>query len=799
MTGRLPDWLAQWFGVEPTTAGGGTRFRVDFAWPFPAWATLLVVLFAVACVGLIYAYESNAAGRRYRGLLATLRLAALAILLVMLTQATLLLQRTGPPTIAFIVDRSASMSTVDKYESPPLAPAIVDGLKQAGFGDASRLNLAKLLLTENDSRLLRQLAENYRLSAYAVADGTERLTDGDTTALTKKISDLAANGPGTQATRLGDAVRQVLDDSRGSPPAAILLFTDGVVTEGASLADAAADARQHGAPLIAVGLGSEQGPHDIEVTDVLVDDAVFVDDLVSFAVQIKSTGLEGQAATVVLRRDGESKPLSRQTVTLGADGQPQTVLLTDRPTTPGEVRYVIEVTPRDDETNSDNNRQRRTVSVRDAKIHVLLAFGYPSYEYRFLKSLLERDSTIQLSTYLQDADPDSAAQDRTAVRSFPVARDELFEYDVLILGDVDPRLLPRSVWTDVRKFVAEKGGGVVFIAGPRFLPWLYADAPDATALFPVEFAAITSASGGQLPKDVSNGFLVQPTPLGLQAGPMQLGDTLAETENIWRTLSPLYWLAPVDRLKPAAQVWAEHPTHLTAQGRRLPLIVNQFFGAGKVLFHAIDSTWRWRVGVGDVYFARYWVQAIRYLARGKLNAGRGAEITTDRREYRQGETVAVRARFLDERLAPGGNDVTLTMESPGQARSRTTLHRSATVGSVFEGSLAGLREGTYEFVLSDPQLPGHPPTARFSVVTPPGEMARLAMDRAALTAAAETTHGKFYTIADAEHLADELPRGRRVPIENLPPVELWNRWWLLAPFLALVISEWILRRRKGML
>jgi len=75
-------------------------------------------------------------------------------------------------------------------------------------------------------------------------------------------------------------------------------------------------------------------------------------------------------------------------------------------------------------------------------------------------------------------------------------------------------------------------------------------------------------------------------------------------------------------------------------------------------------------------------------------------------------------------------------------------------------------------VLSDPQLPGHLPVARFTVVTPPGEMARLAMDRAALTAAAETTHGKFYTIADAEHLADELPRGRRVPIENLPPVEL---------------------------
>ena len=36
-------------------------------------------------------------------------------------------------------------------------------------------------------------------------------------------------------------------------------------------------------------------------------------------------------------------------------------------------------------------------------------------------------------------------------------------------------------------------------------------------------------------------------------------------------------------------------------------------------------------------------------------------------------------------------------------------------------------------------------------------------------------------------------------IETLPPEVLWNRWWLLATFLGLITSEWILRKRKGML
>jgi hypothetical protein len=799
MTGQLPDWLAQTIGGEPSGAGEGANFRLDVSWPFPPWATLLLLLVPIACVLAVYAYESRAVARRYRALLAAMRLTAMAILLVMLTQATLRLQRTGPPAIALVVDRSASMATVDKYESPPLAQRVVDGLRSGGYGEGSRLNLAKLLLTEDNSRLLQRLADNYRLSVYLVAAGTERVSSGDMSALSTTISKLAADAAGSEATRLGDAVRQVLEDSHGTPPAGILLFTDGIVTDGASLGDAAQDARHLDVPIIAVGLGSEQAPRDIEVADVLVDDAVFVDDLVSFSTQIKATGLEGQSATVVLRREGEPKPLAEQTIALGPDGQPQSVQLTDRPMTAGDMKYVVEVVPRDDETNRSNNQQSRVVSVRDAKIRVLLAFGYPSYEYRFLKTLLERDRTIQLATYLQDGDPDAASEDRTALRSFPVARDELFAYDVIVLGDVDPRLLPRSVWGDVRTFVAEKGGGIVFVAGTRFLPWLYRDTPDVAALLPIELESLDSSGGGRLPDDVLRGFVVQPTPLGLQAGPMQLGDTLAETEKIWRSLSPLYWLAAIDRLKPAAQVWAEHPTHVTSEGRHLPVIVTQYVGAGKVLFHAIDSTWRWRVGVGDVYFARYWVQAIRYLARGKLNAGRGAEITTDRREYRQGETVTARARFIDQRLAPAGDDVTLTIETSGRARQQAVLHRSATASNVFEDSVAELPEGSYELTLSEPQVPGHPTSARFTVVTPPGELARLAMDRAALVAAAETTHGKFYTIADADRLVDELPRGRRVPIENLPPLEIWNRWWLLLPFLALVIGEWILRKRKGML
>ena len=50
---------------------------------------------------------------------------------------------------------------------------------------------------------------------------------------------------------------------------------------------------------------------------------------------------------------------------------------------------------------------------------------------------------------------------------------------------------------------------------------------------------------------------------------MQLGDTPAETREIWRNLPPLYWLLEAPQLKPGARVLAEHPTRLATDGRQL--------------------------------------------------------------------------------------------------------------------------------------------------------------------------------------------------------------------------------------
>ncbi len=807
MSGTLPTWIERLLGEQPGP-GQGTVWSLEHTWGLPPWATLLGVVFAVVFVVSIYLREGRT-GRPFRMALAAMRLGVIGVVLLMIAQVALSLQRTGLPYVAVLVDDSLSMTIVDRYEDKlhekltervrrSMPPDEADG--DAPDSDAtadlepSRWNLARTLLCEDDGAMLRRIAERYKLRVYFLA-GARPAVASDVDGLAREIRTLVPSG---ESSRLGTAVTTVLEDLRGTTPAAIILLTDGINTDGPPLSDAAALARRKGVPLLAVGLGSDKPVRDLKLADLLVDPLVFVDDVVNFEMKLTGTGFQGDKVRIVLREKSQSGVLAEIEVTVGADGQPQQVRLPYRPTKVGQFRYVVEVEPQTGELQTDNNQRERAVEVRKEKIRVLLVQAYPNYEFRYLRNMLGRDETIELGTVLQDADPQYAEQDASALPVFPVGRDELFSYDVILLGDVNPALLSDAILQNLADFVDHegKGGALVLMAGERYMPGAYGNTPLAR-LMPVELGSVRYPDPN-LP--ITEGFQVRPTELGLSSPPMQLGDTLAETRTIWENLPPLYWLLETPDLKPAALVLAEHPTRRGHDGRPLPVISMRYVGAGKVLLHATDETWRWRRRVGDVYFARYWIQTIRYLSRSKLvGEGRSATLSADRREYVHGEPVRLRVRFADERLAPADDGGVIVMvEHLGHKTQRVQLHRSSTARGIFTGTLSRLTVGDYHARLATAVTDGPAPAVDFSVTPPAGEFESVRMDAPALRAAAKQTQGSFYTFTDAKNLLEDLPPGRQVPIESLPPRPLWNKWPVLLLFLSLLIGEWILRKIGGM-
>ena len=248
---------------------------------------------------------------------------------------------------------------------------------------------------------------------------------------------------------------------------------------------------------------------------------------------------------------------------------------------------------------------------------------------------------------LLSSDPEYSEQDRSALPTFPAAKDELFAYDVVIFGDADTSFLSHSQMQNLVEFVTEKGGGVLFIAGEIFNP--LAIAARRWSCF-CRSSWPTPAIRRPWAQAV-NAFRPELTLEGRSSPIFRFGDNEAASMQIWQHLPELFWYFEAPRKKPAALVLAEHPTATGSEGK-LPLILYQFVGAGKAMFHAFDDTWRWRFRAGDRYFGRFWVQTIRFLARSKLVGQRQAEVQTDRRRYQSGPADPARVRFPNPGLAP---------------------------------------------------------------------------------------------------------------------------------------------------
>ena len=460
MKDRILQALADALSVPPPQAGEALTPRIRFDRPWPQWLLLAVVLGGSCLFVWLYRREGKAS-TFYKYLLAAIRICLLLLLVFMISEAVLSVERTGLPYLTIMIDDSASQEIADQYErpetrialtalasqakSPPPAPLAKGALAatvpaDAAAAEPARIEIAKGLILKDNARLLGELQKQHRVRLYLVSNSARLLAEvgrpGEIAEASARLR--AAQAKGSQS-RLGDATRQVLTELRGAPPSAIVLLTDGQTTEGEPLSKASELSARKGVPLFTIGVGSAEGARDLELTELEVDDIVFVDDVVRFQAKLLARGFQGQKVTLRLKEKDGADPkteheLQSIEVEAPADGQPRRVELVHRPKTTGQRTFILEVRSQPRELQLENNRIERVVTVRKEKLKVLLVESEPRYEFRYLKNYLEREETIDLSVVLLSSDPEYSDQDRAALPTFPAAKDELFAFDVVIMG-----------------------------------------------------------------------------------------------------------------------------------------------------------------------------------------------------------------------------------------------------------------------------------------------------------------------------------------------------------------------------
>jgi hypothetical protein len=164
--------------------------------------------------------------------------------------------------------------------------------------------------------------------------------------------------------------------------------------------------------------------------------------------------------------------------------------------------------------------------------------------------------------------------------------------------------------------------------------------------------------------------------------------------------------------------------------------------------------------------------------------------------YNRGDKVTLRVRFYNEQEIPTGDDsVEVVVERRGADTQTVRLSKVPQAPTAFEGQLRCPAEGTYHAWVARPDFSDSPPSVDFRVEAPDRELRIRGLDQAELVGAARKTGGRYYSLAAAGSLPDDVPRGRPVPVQSEEPIRLWARWEVLLLFALLLTTEWLLRKR----
>jgi hypothetical protein len=752
------------------------RLVWERSWPAWVWALLSVA----AALAALWSYRHLAGPRGARAVLAALRFALLMIVLGLLAgpMAELPRERVERDWVLILADRSASMSIAD-----------ID----APGGRASRDEQLRQIIREN-AGVWRTLADEHEVrwlgfhsGAFSIAAPSES-EEGEPQASSSGVELGEATG---NRTDLNAALEQALQRAAARPVSGIVLLSDGRTSEpaGRSLRRRLIG---EGIQVFVVPLGSPRPLGDVAVRRVDAPHRAFAGDRIPVVVELDRAGAAaaGLTGTVRLVDDLTGRVLDEMRLPTGEG--PERITLTASGIPAAEAKWTVVFEPDGSDLISENNRRSVMVELIDRPLRVLYVEGYPRWEYRYLKNMLVREESIDCSVFLVSADRDFAQEGDRPITRLPRSREELAEYDVIVLGDVPASYFSPEQLEMIREHVADRGAGLLWIAGERYTPESCAGTALAD-LLPMRGSLTFGTIGravNMVPTDLARRLGVLEISLGNEVGwPAELTDPACG----WSQLHYAQRIEP-DRLKPTAEVLAQ--TAAPVGGLHLPLVMQIRFGAGRSLYVTTDEIWRWRYGRGELLPDQFWIQMIRMLGRGSLAAG-GEEVRLEvspRRAEVQ-RPVRIEMRLLDARLieAAPARLAAVIETADGQTVAEIELRRPPSSEDRFLGTYLPDATGQFRVRITDPVMPGTDLGVPLSVEAPEEELRRPETDHALLGRLASETGGRMIEPQQIAMLPRLLPNRA---VRTMDPLResIWDTPLAFAVVLLLVAAEWIGRR-----
>lgn len=628
--------------------------------------------------------------------------------------------------------------------------------------------------------------------------------------------------PTGAATRMGDALAQVLAEHRSHPVSGIVVFTDGGQNAGEGPLAVAKDARAASIPVHVVGMGSDRRRSSARIADFAAPARVFPDDQFDVTATVQATNLKDRPIAVSLYatsaasdkdKSGSETHVATERVLLGDDGETKPVKFVLPALPVGTYHYVVRLESLADDDDPKDNEAQASVEVVAQQMRVLLAASGPSRDYQFTRNLFFRDKSIAVDVLLGTSPPGPGiSQDADAILGeFPRTREDFDKYDAIVAFDFDWTQLDAAQVDALVEWVDRRLGGLVVVAGPVHTIELATGGAAAESLakirqlFPVSFARRGVALASDTEKFRSTtAWRVELTRDGLEAPFLRLEDDASASAAAWERFAGVFGYFPVQGAKAGARTYAHYGTPDAAKGPPV-YIAGQFYGAGRVVYLGSGETWRLRA-LDEAYFERFWTKLARFVAEGRLLRGsrRGALLVESRR-VSLGQRIEVRAMLQTAERDPLVVDrVAVQLSRPSGATESLALLPDAATPGVYRGDFLAAEQGVHRLELEAPGAPYELVSETIRAVEPDLEAEHARRDDALLSELAAAAGGKYFigaggtlAVGTTAAIAGELRDAtRRLRVRGAASAA-WDRLWattLLSAICGLLFVEWTLRR-----
>jgi hypothetical protein len=634
---------------------------------------------------------------------------------------------------------------------------------------------------------------------------------------TPQVDWAAQLAPRGSKSRIDDNLKFVIDRERGGPIAGVVLFSDGRVNPGKDCDLAVQAAQDALIPVFTVGLGSEKQPANVRVVDLEAPERVYPDDTFTLTGYVQALGTNRTNFTVELLsgdQDGKNETKEdERTINVGSAGKVEPVKFELKPDVQGIRQFRLRVKPLDGEIDRRDNEKTAKVEVIDRKTKVLLIAGGPLRDFLFLRNQLFRDKEMISDVWLQSGKPGISQESNELLFKFPETEDELFAYDTIVAFDPDWEQLDEKQVEMLDRWVAEKAGGLIVVAGPVFTPqWSSRRRGDPRidtikAMYPVSFyyQGAATLSLGRFGSEKA--WPIQFTRDGLEAEFLWLGDNALASEQAWQQFDGVSGYYAVKDPKPAAKIYARFSDPDTAIDKVLPIyMAGHFYGSGRVFFMASAEMWRVNE-VDDTYSQQFYTKLIRWAAEGRLlrDSSRGV-LLVDKERCSLGDQIAVRAVLQDAQHMPLTLDqVQAVLVQPDSTRQNLTMKRlkdDAREGTYVDQFVA-LQEGDYRIELQHPSAGDQMLVREVRAKIPAAETEVPQRHDALLSDIAHKTGGDYFVGMDAAMGAGRAglvnvikPQDQVTVLPGTPDrnFERLLMGWLIGLVCGVLCLEWLLRR-----